>query len=255
MGLKSTFPNSMKQNKYDNPEFFDIYSKMPRSAGGLAQAEEWPLLRALLPELNNKKFLDLGCGYGWHCRYAYEQKAARVVGVDLSQKMLERARELTSSDASIEYRCCAIEDIDFPDDEFDVVFSSLALHYVRNYDEFCRKVSRCLRSGGSLIMSVEHPIFTALPAQDWYYGPDGTPLHWPVDRYQHEGIRHTQWLAEDVVKYHRTLETYLNSLIKTGFRLSSVLEPKPSAETLTRKPELKDECRRPIFLLMAATWQ
>jgi SAM-dependent methyltransferase len=241
----------MKQNKYDAPEFFDIYSKMPRSAGGLAQAEEWPLLRALLPDLEHKNFLDLGCGYGWHCRYAAEQKAARVVGVDISQKMLARARELTPPIAPIEYRCCAIEDIDFPENEFDVVFSSLALHYVRDYNEVCRKVHRCLRLGGSFVLSVEHPIFTALPAQDWHYGPDGTPLHWPVDNYQSEGIRHTQWLAEDVVKYHRTLETYINSLIQTGFRLSSVLEPKPSDETLARRPELKDECRRPIFLLIA----
>jgi hypothetical protein len=54
----------MKQNKYDDPEFFEIYSQMPRSIGGLEKASEWPALRALLPDLRDKHVLDLGCGYG-----------------------------------------------------------------------------------------------------------------------------------------------------------------------------------------------
>src|SRR6266550_4389838 len=75
---------SMKQNKYDDPAFFANYSQMARSIGGLDAAREWPALRALLPKLHDKNVLDLGCGFGWHCRYAREQQARSVVGVDLS---------------------------------------------------------------------------------------------------------------------------------------------------------------------------
>src|SRR5882724_4771224 len=123
----------MKQNKYDDPEFFAKYSMMPRSTGGLDNAGEWHAFRALLPDLGNKRLLDLGCGFGWHCRYARQQQAESVVGVDLSEKMLTHARELTD-DPRIEYRRSAIEDIDFPAYEFDVVISSLALHYVQHFD-------------------------------------------------------------------------------------------------------------------------
>ena len=69
----------MKQNKYDDPELFAIYSQMPRSVRGLEAAAEWPVLRSLLPDLRNKRLLDLGCGFGWHCRYARERQARRVV--------------------------------------------------------------------------------------------------------------------------------------------------------------------------------
>jgi len=62
----------MKQNKYDDPGFFANYSQMARSIGGLDAAGEWPAFRALLPQLREKKVLDLGCGFGWHCRYARE---------------------------------------------------------------------------------------------------------------------------------------------------------------------------------------
>ena len=73
----------MKQNKYDDPAFFANYSQMARSIGGLDAAGEWPAFRALLPTLRDKTVLDLGCGFGWHCRYAREQQARAVVGVDL----------------------------------------------------------------------------------------------------------------------------------------------------------------------------
>ena len=99
----------MKENKYDDSVFFEQYSHMPRSEQGLSAAGEWPALKALLPELAGKRVLDLGCGFGWHCRYAAEHGAARVLGTDLSQRMLERARAMTDSPV-VEYRRAAIED-------------------------------------------------------------------------------------------------------------------------------------------------
>ncbi|SKC99241.1 Methyltransferase domain-containing protein [Chitinophaga ginsengisegetis] len=241
----------MKQNKYDDPLFFEKYSQMPRSVGGLNAAGEWYVLRSMIPGLKDKKVLDLGCGFGWHCRYAREQGAQFVVGVDISARMLERARA-TTHDTAIEYRQQAIEDIDFADGSFDVVISSLALHYVAAYEVVCRKVFRCLAAGGTFVLSVEHPVFTALAAQDWYYDEQGQRLHWPVDNYQQETLRQTRFLDTDVVKYHRTVATLLNTLMDAGFRITTIAEPQPTAEVIAAYPEMKDETRRPIFLLVAA---
>lgn len=241
----------MKQNKYDDSGFFANYSQMSRSIGGLNAAGEWPAFRALLPELRDKKVLDLGCGFGWHCRYAREQQARSVIGVDLSENMLERARAKTN-DSGIEYRRLAIEDIDFTAGEFDVVISSLALHYTEHFDIVCQKVHHCLVPGGTFVLSVEHPVFTALAAQDWYYGPEGEKLHWPVDDYHNEGPRQARFLDNDVVKYHRTLATHVNALIESGFRIEKLSELQPTQEMLAENPGMRDEIRRPIFLLIAA---
>lgn len=240
----------MPQNKYDDPDFFAQYSAMPRSVEGLNAAGEWYALRQLLPDLDDKRVLDLGCGFGWHCRYAREQKARQVVGVDLSEKMLARARELTA-DPAIDYRQMAIEDIDFPADRFEVVLSSLAFHYVADIDTVFARVFACLAPGGAFVFSVEHPIFSARAAQDWHYGPQGERLHWPVDDYQAEGVRHSQWLTGDVIKYHRTLSTYLNAVMRAGFQITGIAEA-PSPESLARHPEWRDEGRRPMFLLISA---
>ncbi len=240
----------MKQNKYDDPAFFANYSQMARSIGGLEAAGEWPAFRALLPNLHGKNVLDLGCGFGWHCRYARTQQAQSVVGVDLSEKMIARARESTN-DSAIEYRQLAIEDIDFPAEEFDVVLSSLALHYVEHFDTVCRKVHHYLVPEGIFVLSVEHPIFTALAAQDWYYGQQSERLHWPVDQYQDEGLRQARFLDHEVVKYHRTVATYINTLIDADFTITKLLEPQPTQEMLDKHPEMQDEARRPMFLLIA----
>jgi SAM-dependent methyltransferase len=241
----------MKQNKYDDPTFFANYSHMPRSIGGLDAAGEWPAFRVLLPQLRDKSVLDLGCGFGWHCRYAREQQARSVVGVDLSEKMIARARESTD-DSAIEYLRLAIEDINFPAGTFDVVISSLAFHYVERFDLVCQKVYRCLVPEGAFVFSVENPIFTALAAQDWYYGQRGERLHWPVDHYQEEGLRQARFLNHNVIKYHRTFATYMNTLLDAGFTITRLCEPRPTPEILDEHPEWQDEMRRPMFLLIAA---
>lgn len=240
----------MKENKYDDPCFFEKYSQMTRSQQGLAGAGEWRELEKLLPDFHGRRVLDLGCGYGWHCQYAAEHGAACVLGTDISQKMLEAARARNPG-PSIEYRQAAMEELRFPDGSFDVVLSSLAFHYVKDFRPLVRSISRWLTPGGSFVFSVEHPVFTAYGSQDWYYGPDGEILHFPVDNYYLEGPREAVFLGERVTKYHRTLTTYLDTLLENGFRLTRVVEPQPP-ENMMELPGMRDELRRPMMLLVSA---
>lgn len=241
----------MKQNKYDEASFFENYSRMPRSTGGLESAGEWGTFRTLLPDLQGQRVLDLGCGFGWHCRYAREQGAVSVVGIDLSANMLERARAMTR-DPKIEYLQLAIEDAAFGADEFDTVISSLAIHYVEDFASLCRQVYFCLKPGGAFVFSVEHPIFTALAAQDWHYGPEGGKQHWPVDNYHLEGPRQASFLEHEVTKYHRNVATYINTLIGSGFTLTRISELQPTADMLENNAAWQEETRRPMFLLLSA---
>lgn len=241
----------MKQNKYDDDVFFDKYSNMSRSKNGLEGAGEWHELKKMLPNFKDKRVLDLGCGFGWHCRYAVENGAKSVIGIDISQKMLSEAKNKTKC-GNIEYICMPIEDIDFPEESFEVVISSLALHYIKSFEDVLDRVYKCLSTGGDFVFSVEHPIFTAQGPQDWYYDDKGNILHWPVDHYFTEGIRNAKFLGEEVIKYHRTLTTYLNSLIKIGFEITDVVEPKPAENMLNTVPGMRDELRRPMMLLVSA---
>ena len=156
----------MTQNIYDHARFFENYSRLPRSLKGLEGAPEWPALRALLPALTGLRVLDLGCGFGWFSRWARQNGAVQVLGIEVSQNMLARARAETS-DPGIRYRRTDLERLTVPAGSFDLVYSSLALHYVKNLSGLMSKVCRSLVSGGSLVFSVEHPIYTAPSSPRW----------------------------------------------------------------------------------------
>jgi ubiquinone/menaquinone biosynthesis C-methylase UbiE len=240
----------MTQNIYDNAEFFEGYSKLPRSIEGLAGAAEWPSLRALLPALDGLKVLDLGCGYGWFCRWAREHGAAQVLGIDVSERMLARARTSTA-DTAITYVRADLEQLDLPEVSFDLAYSSLALHYIVDLPALLAKVQRALVPGGHLIFSVEHPIVTAPANPGWMADAVGRKA-WPVDNYFAEGPRQTDWIAKGVIKQHRTIGTYLNLLLRLGFAIAHVEEWSPTDDQIAADPTLAQERLRPPFLLVAA---
>jgi len=240
----------MTQNIYDDEEFFAGYSRLPRSVEGLAAAPEWPALRALLPALGGLRVLDLGCGFGWFCRWAREGGAATVLGIDVSERMLARARAETR-DAAITYGRADMERLQLPPAAFDLVYSALALHYIADLGGLVAAVHRALVPGGTLVFSVEHPIYTAPTAPGWSADASGRRI-WPVDGYLDEGPRSTDWLAKGVIKQHRTIATYVNLLLRAGFALAHLEEWGPTPEQIAQRPSLADEHQRPPFLLVAA---
>jgi len=240
----------MPQNIYDDPAFFENYSQLDRSIEGLAGAPEWPALRALLPNLKDLRVLDLGCGFGWFCRWARERGAAQVLGLDVSQKMLERAKADTAESA-ITYAQADLEHMELPEAAFDLVYSSLALHYIDNLVRLFATVHRALVPGARFVYSTEHPIYMAPRQPGWLLDSEKRKT-WPVDSYQIEGPRTTNWLGDRVVKYHRTIGTTLNLLIRQGFAIRHVEEWGPTDAQVAAKPELAEERERPMFLLIAA---
>ena len=238
------------ENIYDNKTFFDAYARMSRSRNGLAGAGEWHQFRNLFPDMSGMKVLDLGCGYGWHCKYAAAQGAASVLGIDLSEKMIARAREI-NGDERITYRICGLEEYEYPEEEYDCVVSNLALHYIEDLDTVYQKICRTLKPGGIFLLNIEHPVFTAGVNEDWIYDKDGNPEYWPVDDYYYPGERSTLFLGERVRKYHHTLTQILMGLLNAGFVLETVEEAVPD-ESMLDIPGMKDEMRRPMMLLVRA---
>jgi ubiquinone/menaquinone biosynthesis C-methylase UbiE len=236
----------MTQNIYDNDAFFEGYSRLPRSVEGLDAAPEWPALRAMLPAMTDLRVVDLGCGFGWFCRWAREAGAARVLGLDVSDNMLARARE-TTPDKAIIYERANLERLELAAGSFDLAYSSLALHYLERLDALLEGVHRALVPGGKLVFSVEHPMYTAPTRPGW--SQDKT---WPVDRYLEEGPRSTDWLAKGVIKQHRTIATYVNLLLTRGFILSRIEEWGPTDAQIAAHPEWAVERDRPPFLLISA---
>ena len=243
----------MAQNIYDQQGFFTAYSQLPRSVHGLEGAPEWPCVRSLLPDLSGKDVADLGCGFGWFARFAREQGAASVIGYDLSENMLERARRDTP-DKAVQYIQANMEELELPETGFDLVYSSLAFHYIRDFSRLLNTIHPSLRPGGRFVFTIEHPIFMAPLKPSWIEDKDGQK-RWPVDHYAVEGERQTDWLAEGVIKYHRRLSTTVNALIGAGFIINGLEEWRPTPEQIETWPALLEEMERPMLLIVSASRQ
>jgi len=164
--------------------------------------------------------------------------------------MLARARELTD-DAAIDYRIEDLETIELPEQAFDFAYSSLTFHYVRDFDRLARMIHRSLTPGSQLVFSIEHPIFMAASHPHWMEDEDGRKT-WPINRYAVEGERRTDWFAKGVEKYHRTIGTTLNTLIRAGFAIGAIDEFSPSMQQIEDNPMLEEELERPMMQLVSA---
>jgi 2-polyprenyl-3-methyl-5-hydroxy-6-metoxy-1,4-benzoquinol methylase len=240
------------QNIYDDAKFFAGYSTLERFGAGWERAVEHADLLALLPQVDGRRVLDLGCGTGQLARHLATIGAAEVVGVDVSERMLALARAEWAH-PRVTYCREAVEEVAFPAARFELVVSSLVLHYVDDYRGLVARIAGWLAPGGALVYSTEHPIYTArLPDDGWVLDDAGRRTRWALDRYADEGAREETWFVPGVRKVHRTLATLINGLVEAGLVVERVLEPVPGEQWLESHPLARDERRRPMFLLVRA---
>jgi 2-polyprenyl-3-methyl-5-hydroxy-6-metoxy-1,4-benzoquinol methylase len=240
------------QNIYDDPAFFAGYSTLERFGAGWERAVEHADLLALLPEVTDRRVLDLGCGAGQLTHHLATIGAAEVIGIDVSERMLALAREQWAH-SRVTYRREAVEETAFPPARFDLVVSSLVFHYVDDYRGLVARLARWLAPGGVLVYSTEHPIYTArLPGDGWVVDNAGPRMRWAIDRYPDEGARVETWFVAGVRKVHRTLATLINGLVDAGLVVDRVVEPVPDAQWLEHHPRARHERDRPMFLLVRA---
>ncbi|MBQ7328149.1 MAG: methyltransferase domain-containing protein [Clostridia bacterium] len=242
-----------KQNIYDNANFFAEYSAMRSQQVNANELLEIPTIKRLLPDLKGKTILDLGCGAGGMTRYFAECGAKEVVGIDISENMIECARKETA-DKNITYKVMAMEDITSLNRQFDLVFSSLAFHYVADFNKLCQDIATLLAPGGMLLFSQEHPNTTAPIRSEnvqKHYEFDGK-TYWVISDYNNVGPRTILWNNEYVLKFHRNFETIINSLINNKFELLQIEESKADERAVTLQPKYANQIHRPYFLFVKA---
>lgn len=239
-----------KQNIFDNEIFFDGYKRIRENAVNANILFEIPALLSMMPDLTGKCVLDLGCGFGEHCKMFVERGAAKVVGVDISRKMLEIAQQ-ENSDPKITYLNMAMEDIGQLKESFDIVISSLAFHYAEDFPGVVKNIYSLLDTNGVFLFSQEHPMVTCHSGGNrWTRDENGEKIHVNISNYGIEGLRESTWFVDHVKVYHRTFSSIVNTLIETGFTIEKMIEPLPTKELLQSYPDYRDLLHKPDFLLL-----
>ena len=223
---------------YDDPVFLAGYRQLRRDGLGLNSALEIPALAALLPPVAGLRVVDLGCGEGELAVRLATAGAAEVIAVDLSASMLSRARE----HPSVRYVQSDIATFDLPADSVDLVVSSLALHYVKDFNALVARIARWLSPAGQFTFSIEHPVITAPFAS-----------RRPPDRQ----LRQRGPQATNLVRQRRT-EVPPHCVVPTDdttpqrVLFVAVEEPQPTPAQVKTHPHLAIHRRRPPLLLISA---
>lgn len=146
---------------------------------GLEQAT----VMTLLPDARGLTVLDAGCGSGRYLRELGD-RGARVIGIDLSSAMLDRARETTKRVARADIRALPFDAM-----TIDLVVCGLALGDIEELERALVEIARVLRLGGRVIYSVVHP---AGEAAGWSRTFESDGRQWAVDGFWHSLDRHRE---------------------------------------------------------------
>jgi len=239
-------------NHFDNDDFFENYKDVRTKAVSYNNLLEQPAMKALLPSLENKTVLDMGCGFGFSCVEFRKKGAAKVIGIDISEKMLAAARS-QNTDENLQFLNLDIEKIDELGMKFDIVYSSMTMHYITDFEKVVKKVQSVLKKKGVFLFSQEHPLCTApLFGPTWNENKKGIKTSAVIANYLEDGKREVNWMNQNVVKQHRSFSTIINTLAENGFSIEKIIEPTPVDKVLELAPHMYDEIHRPSAIVIRA---
>jgi ubiquinone/menaquinone biosynthesis C-methylase UbiE len=209
-----------------------------------------PAFIEFIGNINGKHVLDVGCGEGSNTR-TFAKLGAHITGVDLAENMIRIAQEEESKKPlGITYHKASWTDLSvFDDKTFDIVLSTMALMDGPEYEKGLQEFYRVLQDNGSLFFSVTHPCFLP-PYYSKLTDEQGITTHRVVSNYFKEGPWTFEWaLAKEndktdaqpvtSIAYHRTMATYINNVISSGFILKAIKEPRPSEQACQQHPRLR----------------
>ncbi|CAM3280734.1 class I SAM-dependent methyltransferase [Brevibacillus invocatus] len=230
---------------YDNPDHFERYMERRKAEENANDTLEKPVFQELLGCVKGLRILDIGCGDANFGRECLANGCAAYVGLEGSINMVHAGRKtLEGWDGQIVH--ARMEDWDYPQAEYDLVLSRLAIHYVQDLNSLLQNIYQTLKPNGRLLFSIEHPVITST------LQPSGTRTHWVVDNYFTEGYREQQWMGGIVYKYHRSIETYFIALQKAGFVVEQLRESKPVRAHFLTDETYERRLRIPLFLFYSA---
>jgi SAM-dependent methyltransferase len=233
----------------DRPIALEAYEKLAEAYAQLAEGKaengftEHPAMRRHLGAVAGLKVLDAGCGPGILADYLSSQ-GAQVTAFDVSPKMLGLAGARTGGRVQLHLADMAAPLGFVETGAFDVVASSLAIDYVRDWSLPLKEFHRALKPGGRFVFTVQHPIGAYL----WYKLRDYTGVQYAEGAWKGFG-------AETVMMpdYYRSFAEIVTPLLEAGFQLKKVADTLPLEALKAKDPKAYEELRRmPPFMCLEA---
>jgi SAM-dependent methyltransferase len=234
---------------YDEGEFYENYMKRRNRPESPNNVIEKPILLELIGNVDGVRFLDLGCGDAEIGIELLQKGGASYLGVEGSKTMTKAAAENLAETAG-QVMHSSMEKWQPQPEQYDLVLSRFALHYLADLTSVFKKVHDSLVPGGRFIFSVQHPVLTSSTKSA---EASGRRTDWVVDDYFNQGERTEPWIGKKVIKYHRTTEEYFQLLFQAGFAVNDLREGTPRRENFSTREEYERRMRIPVVLMISCT--
>ena len=132
--------------------------------------------RCTIETLNNlvfKNVLELGSGTGKNTEWLLN-KAERIIGLDFSQEMLNKAKEKISDKRVTFKKADLTKDWKVENNFADLITSSLTLEHIKNLDHIFSQANQKLKKNGLFFISELHPFKQYLGSKAQYETENGT---------------------------------------------------------------------------------
>ncbi|MGQ0796385.1 MAG: class I SAM-dependent methyltransferase [Methanobacteriota archaeon] len=209
-------------------------------------------------DVRGLRVLDLGCGNG-HLSRRFAREGAKVVEVDASAPIVERARARESQEPlGVEYHAANAARLDFLlAASFDVVASNMALMDIDDADGAIREAARVLRASGRFVASLSHPCFDQGPTSTWLLERffRNSKAWRKIERYREPFADEIPWEVAPgkivtTTGYHRPLSWYARAFREAGFLIRSLEEPAPTEEFVKTSPQGLYIAEIPLHLII-----
>ncbi|MGM5487800.1 MAG: class I SAM-dependent methyltransferase [Nanobdellota archaeon] len=222
----------MPTDKRTMEEYSSHYQQWLDNKGPVHSMLEKPAMYTALGDVSGKSILCIGCGAGEECEHL-RSCGAEVVGIDLSEGLVAKACE---SYPEIEFHVMDMEQITL-ERQFDIVYSSLVLHYVKDWTVVFEQVQTALKSDGFFLFSTHNPAYWS--GETWETNTErGRALGFTKNKetgelrvygdYMNPRQVFETWFDDfQVSYYHKPFSAIITEIISSGFRIVECIEPQP----------------------------
>lgn len=207
------------------------------------------IMEEAIGDITDKIILEAGCGDGFFIKNLLKQNPEKIIGIDISEWLLEYAKQEVKSDKVEFFQMDLRKKLDFQNNIFDTVVSYNVLQEIEDIATPLREMTRVLKKGGKMIFSITHPLYHLFVIGKETKGKN--PIE-NLRRYTKIEATHSLTIEgfDEFVVYRKPISLYVNEISKNGLKIIEMRDIIIEKKCGELNYKYKERTGLPVFLFL-----